>query len=145
MDDLIERALAEDVGAGDRTTEAVVAADASARARIVQKQPGVIAGLDTARAVFERVEPSLRFEALVEEGVWREEGPVAQLEGAARGIVTGERVALNGLRRRNARDGPGDRRIGRRLRERWRPHALRAGTGPVAHVGAAIGEKRPAD
>src|SRR5436305_11010803 len=99
MDDLIERALAEDVGAGDRTTEAVVAADASARARIVQKQPGVIAGLDTARAVFERVEPSLRFEALVEEGVWREEGPVAQLEGAARGIVTGERVALNFLQR----------------------------------------------
>jgi nicotinate-nucleotide pyrophosphorylase (carboxylating) len=99
MDELIDRALAEDVGAGDRTTEAVVPADASARALIEQKQPGVIAGLDMARAVFERVEPGLRFETLVEEGVWRERGPVARVEGPARGIVTGERVALNFLQR----------------------------------------------
>jgi nicotinate-nucleotide pyrophosphorylase (carboxylating) len=99
MQEAIERALAEDVGAGDRTAEATVPADARARARIEQKQPGVIAGLDVARAVFEQVEPELRFEALTEEGVWREGGPVAEIEGPARGIVTGERVALNFLQR----------------------------------------------
>jgi nicotinate-nucleotide pyrophosphorylase (carboxylating) len=99
MHDAIERALAEDVGPGDRTTEATVPADARARARIEQKQPGVIAGLDVARAVFKRVEPELRFEPLTEEGVWREAGPVAAIEGPARGILTAERVALNFLQR----------------------------------------------
>jgi len=99
MHDAIERALAEDVGSGDRTTEATVPAGARARARIEQKEPGVISGLDVARAVFERVEPELRFEARTEEGVWREGGPVAEIDGPARGILTGERVALNFLQR----------------------------------------------
>ena len=99
LNDAIERALAEDVGPGDRTTEATVAAEARARARIQQKQPGVIAGLDVARAVFERVEPELGFEARTEEGVWREEGLVAEIEGPARGILTAERTALNFLQR----------------------------------------------
>src|SRR5436305_8772841 len=99
MDDAIERALAEDVGSGDRTTDATVPAEARARARIRQKQPGVIAGLDVARAVFERVEPALRFEARTSEGVWREEGLVAEIEGPARGILTAERTALNFLQR----------------------------------------------
>ena len=98
-EDAIERALAEDVGPGDRTTEATVPAEARARARIQQKQPGVIAGLDVARAVFERVEPELGFEARTEEGVWREEGLVAEIEGPARGILTAERTALNFLQR----------------------------------------------
>src|SRR4051812_28855170 len=99
MHEAIERALAEDVGSGDRTTAATVAADARSRARIEQKQPGVIAGLDVAREVFERVEPALRFEPRVEEGLWREGGAVAEIEGPARGILTAERVALNFLQR----------------------------------------------
>jgi nicotinate-nucleotide pyrophosphorylase (carboxylating) len=99
MEQLIENALAEDVDGGDRTTEAVVPSDARARARIEQKQPGVIAGLDVARAVFRHVDPELRFEALVAEGEWRDRGPVAEIEGEARGILTGERVALNFLQR----------------------------------------------
>lgn len=99
MLELIDRALAEDVGEGDRTTEATVPAEAAARARIVQKAPGAIAGLDVAGKVFERVDPSLRFTARVEEGVWREEGLVAEVAGRARAILTGERVALNFLGR----------------------------------------------
>jgi nicotinate-nucleotide pyrophosphorylase (carboxylating) len=97
--ELIDRALAEDVGEGDLTTEAVVPADASAVALIKQKAPGVIAGLDVAEAVFRRVEPGLRFERHVQEGVWRDEGPVMEVIGPARGILTGERVALNFLQR----------------------------------------------
>ena len=57
MDDLIDRALAEDVGDGDATTEATVDADARARATITQKEPGVISGLEVAAAVFRRLDP----------------------------------------------------------------------------------------
>ena len=61
--DLIDRALAEDVGDGDLTTAATVPPDASARARIVQKAEGAVAGLDVAGKVFERVDPALRWPA----------------------------------------------------------------------------------
>ena len=99
MDELIERALAEDVGAGDVTAAAVVPEDARASARIDQKAPGVIAGLRVAAAVFSKLDPELRFQALAVEGEWRERGEVARIEGRARSILTGERVALNFLGR----------------------------------------------
>jgi nicotinate-nucleotide pyrophosphorylase (carboxylating) len=99
LGDLIDRALAEDVGEGDLTTAAVVPADARARARIDQKAPGAVAGLGVAEAVFKRLDPELRFERLVAEGEWRDGGPVAEVEGAGAPILTGERVALNFLGR----------------------------------------------
>ena len=100
MLELIDRALAEDVGAGDLTTAATVPADAAARARIVQKAAGAIAGLDVAGKVFERVDPALRWTAHVTEGEWGEPGRlVAEVAGPARAILTGERVALNFLGR----------------------------------------------
>jgi nicotinate-nucleotide pyrophosphorylase (carboxylating) len=97
--DLIDRALAEDVGPGDVTTATLVPADARGRATLTQKAPGVIAGLDVAEAVFERVDAGLRFSPRVEDGVWREGGLVAEVEGASRSILTAERVALNFLQR----------------------------------------------
>src|SRR3954470_4963317 len=99
LGELIERALAEDVGDGDLTTAAVVPEGARARATIEQKAPGVVAGLGVAEAVFLRLDNELTFEALVGEGEWREGGPVASIEGAAAPILTGERVALNFLGR----------------------------------------------
>jgi nicotinate-nucleotide pyrophosphorylase (carboxylating) len=99
VDDLIARALAEDIGSGDLTSEAVVDPGARALARITQKAPGVIAGLDVARAVFEQVDPSLQFTDAAPEGDWREGGPVAELEGSGRSILAAERVALNFLGR----------------------------------------------
>jgi nicotinate-nucleotide pyrophosphorylase (carboxylating) len=97
--DLIDRALTEDVGSGDVTTEATVAADARARATIVQKAPGVIYGLDVAAAVFTRLDPEAAVE-LGPEGEWREAGArVAAIEGSARALLTGERTALNFLGR----------------------------------------------
>src|SRR5215212_6800122 len=99
MNDLIGRALAEDLGAGDLTTKAVVPEGARARARIEQRAPGVVAGLGVAQAVFERVDPSLDFEALGSEGEWREPGVLAQISGTAASILAGERVALNFLGR----------------------------------------------
>lgn len=99
MRDLIDRALAEDLGSGDVTTAAVVPDGARARARIEQKVPGTIAGLEVARTVFGRVDPELRWEALTSEGEWRDGGPVAEVEGAAAPLLSGERVALNLLGR----------------------------------------------
>ena len=99
MSDLIDRALAEDLGEGDLTTRAVVPEGARARARINQKEPGVIAGLRIARSVFERIDPELAFVDHCPEGRWREAGAIAEVEGAAPSILGAERVALNFLGR----------------------------------------------
>jgi nicotinate-nucleotide pyrophosphorylase (carboxylating) len=99
MRDLVKNALAEDIGKGDATSKLTVPRDAEARARIDQKEPGVIAGLEVAEAVFREVDKSLRFMALTSEGEWSEGGPVCAVEGNARSILAGERVALNFLGR----------------------------------------------
>jgi nicotinate-nucleotide pyrophosphorylase (carboxylating) len=98
-DDLITAALAEDVGDGDATTAATVAAGARGRATVTQKAPGVISGLEIAAGVFRRLDPSARIE-LGPEGAWREAGAlVLTVEGDARALLTGERTALNFLGR----------------------------------------------
>jgi nicotinate-nucleotide pyrophosphorylase (carboxylating) len=96
--ELVSHALAEDVGSGDVTTDATVAHDARARARITQKAPGAIYGLNAVEAVFVQLDPGARCERMVEEGGWREQGgPVMTIEGSARALLTGERTALNFL------------------------------------------------
>ena len=99
MLDLIDRALAEDVGDGDLTTAAVVPQGAGARARIEQRAPGVPAGLRVAEAVFQRLDPGLRWRAHAVDGEWREPGLLAEIVGDAAAILRGERVALNFLGR----------------------------------------------
>jgi nicotinate-nucleotide pyrophosphorylase (carboxylating) len=97
--EVVARALAEDVGDGDVTTTATVPEGARARARITQKAPGVIFGLALAEATFEALAPDVTAQRLTEEGRWREGGPVLELEGPARALLTGERTALNFLQR----------------------------------------------
>src|SRR5688500_12887275 len=98
--DLVDRALAEDVGAGDATAEATVPAAARGVATITQKAPGVISGLEVAEAVFLRLDPDAAVERLGPEGEWREAGaPVLRVEGSARALLTAERTALNFLGR----------------------------------------------
>jgi nicotinate-nucleotide pyrophosphorylase (carboxylating) len=97
--DAVAAALAEDVGSGDITTETTVPAEARARALITQKAPGVIYGLAAAEETFRSLDRALVIERLTEEGQWREDGNVLQVEGAARAILTGERTALNFLQR----------------------------------------------
>src|SRR3954471_11087165 len=100
MIELIDQALAEDVGAGDVTTSLLVPAGARGRAVLTQKAPGVLAGLRVAEAVFHRVDPSLRWHAHASEGAWGEPGArVAEVAGRSRSILTAERVALNFLQR----------------------------------------------
>ena len=102
--DTLERlayaALAEDVGEGDVTTEAVIDADASGSAVIVLKEPGVVCGLGIVEAVFRALDEEIEVEALVEEGSLVESTTaVARLSGPLRAILTGERTALNFLGR----------------------------------------------
>jgi nicotinate-nucleotide pyrophosphorylase (carboxylating) len=97
--DLVDRALAEDIGSGDVTTALVVPGTSRAHARIEQKEPGVIAGLETAREVFARLDGQLRWECLAPEGQWRDGGPVAEVDGPAAPLLAGERTALNLLGR----------------------------------------------
>jgi nicotinate-nucleotide pyrophosphorylase (carboxylating) len=96
LESLVAAALAEDLGAGDVTTDATVPADARARARIVQKQPGVVFGLDAAAEAFRQTGAG-GLDKLIVEGTWTEQVPrqVALLAGPARALLAGERVALN--------------------------------------------------
>ena len=97
--DVLAGALAEDLGSGDVTTAATVPPGARAQATITQKAPGVIFGLEIAGDAFRRLDPAAEVEPLTAEGVWRESGPVLRVTGAASGILTGERTALNFLGR----------------------------------------------
>ena len=99
IDEAVRRALEEDLGSGDVTTLATVPSRARARATVTQKQPGVIFGLEVAEATFRALDAEMRFQARVQEGRWLEGGPVLELEGSARAILTGERTALNFLGR----------------------------------------------
>ncbi len=98
--DAIRRALDEDIGPGDATTLAVVAAEAVMRGQIIAKQDGVVAGLDVARSVYETVEANVDFEARTDEGAEVTKGAVlALVSGRTRSLLTAERTALNFLGR----------------------------------------------
>lgn len=98
---LIDLALSEDIGPGDVTSEYFVPAEKQARGVIVAKEEGVVAGLEIAAEVFQRVDSEVRVKVLVKDGCAVPEGktPVLEIEGAARSLLTGERVALNFLQR----------------------------------------------
>jgi nicotinate-nucleotide pyrophosphorylase (carboxylating) len=98
---IVRAALLEDLGrAGDITTEAVVPAEATVEAAIAARQPGVLAGLDTALLAFELLDPALRIERLCQDGDRISRGErVARINGRAWGILGAERTALNLLSR----------------------------------------------
>jgi nicotinate-nucleotide pyrophosphorylase (carboxylating) len=99
LDELVARALAEDLGSGDATAEATVPADARARATVTQKAPGVVYGLGLAEAAFLTLDPGARFHASIGEGIWRGGGEVLVVRGNARALLGAERTALNFLGR----------------------------------------------
>lgn len=97
---LVREALDEDIGTGDITTGAVVPADARARGFVAQQEPGVVFGYEVAEAVFRELDPEVAWSELEPEGVWHDDRiNVARVEGAARALLMGERVALNFLQR----------------------------------------------
>jgi nicotinate-nucleotide pyrophosphorylase (carboxylating) len=97
---LIREALAEDVGAGDVTTESTVPAERISEARIVAKERGVIAGLSMVEAVFRELDPEAVVDPVVRDGGAVSPGQVvARVRARTRAILTGERTALNFLMR----------------------------------------------
>lgn len=100
FDWLIERALAEDVGAGDVTVQYFVPEERQATALLVARQEGVIAGSELARRVFLKVDPSLSVDVLIEDGARVATGAIVmKISGSARSILTAERTALNFMQR----------------------------------------------
>jgi nicotinate-nucleotide pyrophosphorylase (carboxylating) len=99
IEQAVRAALLEDLGrAGDITTDAVVPAGAMANCALVAREPGVVAGLDFCRMAFALVDPAIGFAPLLADGARLAPGDViATITGPARGILTGERVALNFL------------------------------------------------
>jgi nicotinate-nucleotide pyrophosphorylase (carboxylating) len=89
----VDRWLAEDVGDGDLTSLAVIDEDAACTARLLVNEPGVVCGLPVAAEVFARLGATL--EPLAADGDRVEPGEVARVEGPARAVLTGERLALN--------------------------------------------------
>ena len=96
----VEAFVAEDVGRGDRTTEAVISAEATGRARIEARERIVVAGLEAARLCFEAAGGGLDWSVEVPDGEVAEAGvTIVTLDGPMRTILTGERTALNLLAR----------------------------------------------
>jgi len=100
IEEIIDRALAEDLGWGDITTEALISSDQQGIASIVAKEQGILAGIDVAKTVFRRVDPELKMAVLLEDGAKVDSGSIiTKVEGKVASILKAERVALNFLQR----------------------------------------------
>jgi nicotinate-nucleotide pyrophosphorylase (carboxylating) len=106
FENLVEQALAEDLDSADITPAAdltsswIVAQETEAQAQIITRQQGVVAGLEIARAVFERLDPAMVFTAQLADGSPVGTGHLlVRLQGRAQALLTGERTALNFLQR----------------------------------------------
>jgi nicotinate-nucleotide pyrophosphorylase (carboxylating) len=100
IEEIIDRALAEDLGKGDVTTEALIPGDQQGTGFIVTKKEGILAGTGAAKQVFHRVDPELKVEILLEDGARVKPGSkVAKVSGSIASILKAERVALNFLQR----------------------------------------------
>lgn len=99
LEPLVRATLLEDLGrAGDITTDAIVPPGATLSAALVARQPGIVAGLDLAILAFTLLDPSIDITVHLQDGSPLAPGDViATIQGPARGILTGERTALNFL------------------------------------------------
>jgi len=100
LENLIKRALEEDIGHGDITTANLIPREQQAAGIFYAKSPGIVAGIDVCRAVFNYLDPDIGFEVKRGDGDLIEPGDtIAVVSGRAASILTGERVALNFLQR----------------------------------------------
>ena len=97
---LVDRALEEDLAGNDVTTRALIPLALTGRAVVMTREPGILAGVDVAAAVFQRVDPSLSADALERDGAGLEaETFVLEVAGPVASILTAERTAVNFLQR----------------------------------------------
>jgi len=98
IDEIIDRALTEDLGRGDVTTEALMPSDQQGTGSIMVKEEGILAGIDVAKRVFHRVDPGAKMDIILEDGSRVKPGDVAAtVKGNIASIIKAERVALNFL------------------------------------------------
>lgn len=100
IDDLLTLAFAEDVGDGDHTTLSTIPAEEKGRQQLIVKEEGILAGVDIARKVFEKFDPSLKMTVMIEDGAHVKPGDIAfVVEGSVRSLLQTERVMLNIMQR----------------------------------------------
>lgn len=100
IDALLDLAFAEDVGDGDHTTLSTIPADAEGRSKLLIKEKGVIAGVEIAKKVLHKVDPSIKINVMIEDGAEVKPGDVAfTAEGPVRSLLVAERTMLNIMQR----------------------------------------------
>ena len=99
LTEILRRALDEDIGASDLTTDAVLPERVEAHGTFLANEALVVAGLPVVARLYELLDPTLHFLARVEEGAPVDRSPLAEVRGDARPLLRGERVALNFLQR----------------------------------------------
>lgn len=100
IDDLLTLAFAEDVGDGDHTTLSTIPAEEMGKQRLIVKEEGILAGVDIARKVFEKFDPSLKMTVYIDDGSHVTPGDIAfEVEGSVRSLLQTERVMLNIMQR----------------------------------------------
>ena len=100
VDELIELAIKEDIGDGDHTSLCCIPASEQGRMRLLCKQEGVIAGIEIAEIVLQRLDPTMQFEQLLHDGDRVKPGDVAfYVSGSLRSLLQAERILLNIMQR----------------------------------------------
>lgn len=100
IDDLLNLSFAEDIGDGDHTTLSTIPADAMGRSRLIIKEKGILSGVDIARKVLHKVDPSIRMTVMIQDGAEVKPGDVAFIaEGPVRSLLIAERTMLNIMQR----------------------------------------------
>lgn len=100
LEEIIDNALAEDIGEGDHSTMACVPENARGKARLLVKEPGILAGVELAEMIFKRFDPNLKIEVMLKDGAQVNVGDVAfVIEGSSRSILSTERLVLNFMQR----------------------------------------------
>ena len=96
VDELLDLAFAEDIGDGDHTTLSTIPADEMGRQRLVVKEEGILAGVEVAAKVFEKLDPSLKMTVMIGDGAHVCPGDIAfTVEGPVRSLLIAERTMLN--------------------------------------------------
>lgn len=100
IDDLLTLAFAEDVGDGDATTLSTIPAEETGRQQLIVKEEGILAGVDIARKVFHKFDPSLKMTEYISDGAHVRPGDIAfVVEGPVRSLLQTERIMLNIMQR----------------------------------------------
>ena len=100
IDRLIDLSFAEDIGDGDHTTLSSIPADAMGKSKLLIKEEGILAGIEIAKMVFHRFDPTMKVEVYIEDGTWVKPGDVAMIvEGKIQSLLQTERLMLNIMQR----------------------------------------------